>query len=89
MYSILCVAKVSKHCHGRNNKWPREWGQEGQNHCIVYLTSASIYNYVVLPSPPAMSQGLNIDNAVKFCWVVMSTSFSNDGPDAGENTWLL
>lgn len=30
-----------------------------------------------------MSQGLNIDNAVKSWWVVMSTSFSNDGPHAG------
>lgn len=48
-----------------------------------------MYNYTALPIPPAMSQGLNIDNAVKSWWVVMSTSFSNDGPDAREDIWLV
>lgn len=64
-------------------------GQKGQKHCIVYLTFASVYNDVALSTPPAMSQGLDINNAVKAWLVVMPTSFANGGPEAEENTQVV
>lgn len=66
----------------------RACGREGQTLHTSSLTSASVFYYVTLFTPPAVSQGLNIDNTVKSQWVVMSASISNNVPDSGQKPGL-
>lgn len=87
MFGIFCVTRVPMQCQRLINKCPRACGQEGQTHCTSPLTSASIYCYVTLFTPPAMSHQQY--NTMKSQWVVMSASISNNGQIQGTKTWIV
>lgn len=86
--SCVSLTRVPMHCQRWTNKWPRACGREGQTLHTSSLTSASIFLLCNPITPPAVSQGLNIDNTVKSPWVVMSASISNNGPDSGQKPGL-